>query len=135
VTLAGAAGAAGEALDRSRGGLTTKVHLRADGKYRPLSLIVTQRADCTPFEAVMDKIRVPDWGTGRPRRLPDSVGADKAYGNGLIRSYLRRRGIRRPDRRFLGTNVWTPGGFHRFDRFGPSPLRRHRRTSGIVARR
>jgi transposase len=25
---------------------------------------------------------------------PDSVGADKAYSNGLIRSYLRRRGIR-----------------------------------------
>lgn len=42
----------------------------------------------------MDKIRVPRFGSGRPRRLPDSVGADKAYSNGVIRSYLRQRGIR-----------------------------------------
>lgn len=42
----------------------------------------------------MDKIRVPRLGVGRPRCLPDSVGADKAYSNSLIRSYLRRRGIR-----------------------------------------
>lgn len=42
----------------------------------------------------MDKICVPRLGAGRPRRLPDSAGADKAYSNGLIRSYLRRRGIR-----------------------------------------
>ncbi len=88
--------APGEALGRSRGGLSTKVHLSADGKCRPLSLVVTpgQRADCTQFEPVMDKIRVPRLGAGRPRRLPDSVSADKAYSNSLIRSYLRRRGIR-----------------------------------------
>ncbi len=30
---------------------------------------------------------------GRPRKLPDSVSADKAYSNSLIRTYLRRRGI------------------------------------------
>lgn len=42
----------------------------------------------------MDKICVPRLGAGRPRRLPDSAGDDKAYSNGLIRSYLRRRGIR-----------------------------------------
>ncbi|WP_329537694.1 IS5 family transposase (plasmid) [Streptomyces sp. NBC_01450] len=92
----GGGGASGEALGRSRGGLTTKVHLSADGKCRPLSLVVTpgQRADCTQFEPVMDKIYVPRLGAGRPRRLPDSASADKAYSNGLIRSYLRRRGIR-----------------------------------------
>ncbi|MFE4994728.1 IS5 family transposase [Streptomyces mirabilis] len=84
------------ALGRSRGGLTTKVHLSADGKCRPLSLVVTpgRRADCTQFEPVMDKICVPRLGAGRLRRLPDSAGADKVYSNGLIRSYLRRRGIR-----------------------------------------
>ncbi|MFF8902530.1 IS5 family transposase [Streptomyces lydicus] len=92
----GGGGAAGEALSRSRGGLTTKLHLRADGRCRPLSLVITpgQRADCTQFEPVMDKIRVPRLGAGRPRRLPDSVGAEKAYSNSLTRSYLRRRGIR-----------------------------------------
>ncbi|WP_242442318.1 IS5 family transposase [Streptomyces sp. CB02460] len=85
-----------EVLGRSRGGFTTKIHLSADGKCRPLSLIITsgQRADCTQFEAVMDKIRVPCLGLGRPRRLPDSVSADRAYSNSLIRAYLRRRGIR-----------------------------------------
>ncbi|MFG3510478.1 IS5 family transposase [Streptomyces sp. NPDC047821] len=92
----GGGGAAGEALGRSRGGLTTKLHLSADGKCRPLSLVVTpgQRADCTQFEAVMDKIRVPRLGPGRPRRRPDSVGADKAYSNRRTRTYLRERGIR-----------------------------------------
>lgn len=42
----------------------------------------------------MDKIRVPRAGLGRPHRTPDSVGADKAYSNRKIRSYLRKRGIR-----------------------------------------
>jgi transposase len=59
-------------------------------------LVITpgQRADCTQFEQIMDKICVPRLGVGRPRRVPDSVSADKAYSNGVIRAYLRRRGIR-----------------------------------------
>lgn len=91
----GGGAAAGEAPGRSRGGLTTKPHLSTDGKCRPLSLVITpgQRADCTQFEPVMDKIRVPRLRTGRPRRLPDSDSADNAYSNGEIRAYLRRRGI------------------------------------------
>ncbi|MGW2412994.1 IS5 family transposase [Streptomyces tubercidicus] len=93
---AGGGGAPGEALGRSRGGLTTKIHVAAEGRCRPLSLLITpgQRADCTQFEAVMDKIRVSRTGLGRPRRTPDSVGADKAYSNSKIRAYLRKRGIR-----------------------------------------
>ncbi|MFK0174288.1 IS5 family transposase [Streptomyces sp. NPDC090306] len=84
-----------EALERSLGGFTTNIHLSADGKCRPLSLLITpgQRADCTQFEAVMDKIRVPRLGTGRPPKLPDSASADRAYSNGRIRTYLRGRGI------------------------------------------
>ncbi|WP_385117929.1 IS5 family transposase [Streptomyces sp. NPDC059134] len=93
---AGGGGAAGEALGRSRGGLTTKIHLAAEGKCRPLSMVITpgQRADCTQFEPVMEKICVPRRGRGRPRRTPASVSADKAYSNRKIRSYLRKRGIR-----------------------------------------
>ncbi|WP_425540939.1 IS5 family transposase [Streptomyces coeruleorubidus] len=92
----GGGGAGGEGLGRSRGGFTSKLHLSADGRCRPLSLIVTpgQRADCTQFMPVLEKIRVPRFGPGRPRRKPDSLAADKAYSNGLIREYLRRRGIR-----------------------------------------
>ncbi|OEJ23063.1 transposase [Streptomyces agglomeratus] len=92
----GGGGAGGEGLGRSRGGFTTKLHLSADGRCRPLSLIVTpgQRADCTQFKPVLEKIRVPKLGQGRPRKKPDSVAADKAYSNGPVRNYLRRRGIR-----------------------------------------
>ncbi|WP_443031226.1 IS5 family transposase [Streptomyces sp. 3213.3] len=92
----GGGGAGGEGLGRSRGGFTSKLHLSADGCCRPLSLIVTpgQRADCTQFIAVLEKIRVPRSGVGRPRVKPDNLAADKAYSNGPIREYLRRRGIR-----------------------------------------
>ncbi|MFF1415747.1 IS5 family transposase [Streptomyces sp. NPDC058289] len=92
----GGGGAGGEGLGRSRGGFTTKLHLSADGRCRPLSLIVTpgQRADCTQFQAVLEKIRVPKLGLGRPRKKPDSIAADKAYSNGPCHQYLRRRGIR-----------------------------------------
>ncbi|MFE1691673.1 IS5 family transposase [Streptomyces albidoflavus] len=92
----GGGGEGGEGLGRSRGGFTTKLHLSADGRCRPLSLVVTagQRADCTQFEPVLEKIRVPRPGPGRPRKKPDSVAADKAYSNSPCRTYLRRRGIR-----------------------------------------
>ncbi|MFB6839915.1 transposase [Streptomyces sp. NPDC056361] len=90
-------GAAGdEGLGCSRGGFTTKLHLSADARCHLLSLIVTpdQWADCTQFKPVLEKIRVPKSGPGRPRKTPDSVAADKAYSNGPCREYLRRRGIR-----------------------------------------
>ncbi|MFE5513838.1 IS5 family transposase [Streptomyces sp. NPDC056529] len=92
----GGSGAESEGLGRSRGGFTSKLHLSSDGRCRPLSLVVTagQRADCTQFEPVLDKIRVPRPGPGRPRKKPDSLAADKAYSNGPVRQYLRRRGIR-----------------------------------------
>ncbi|GAA0848850.1 transposase [Streptosporangium amethystogenes subsp. fukuiense] len=65
---------------RSRGGFTTKLHLSADGRCRPLSLVVTpgQRADRTQLEPVLEKIRVPQPGPGRPRKKPDNLAADKA---------------------------------------------------------
>ncbi|MFJ8650693.1 IS5 family transposase [Streptomyces sp. NPDC093546] len=92
----GGGGAGGEGLGRSRGGFTSKLHLSADGRCRPLSLIVTpgQRADCTQLGPVLEKIRVPRIGPGRPRKKPAGLAADKAYSNGLCREYLRQRGIR-----------------------------------------
>nr|AAZ23094.1 possible transposase [Streptomyces fradiae] len=92
----GGGGAGGEGLGRSRGGFTSKLHLSADGHCRPLSLIITpgQRADCTQFKLVLEKIRVPRPGPGRPRKTPDSVAADKAYSNRPCREYLRHRSIR-----------------------------------------
>ncbi|MFC8496018.1 transposase [Streptomyces sp. NPDC057235] len=92
----GGGGATGETLGQSHGGLTCRIHLSAEGHCRPLSLLITpgQRADCTQFEPVMNKIRVPRLGPGRPRRTPNSVAADKAYNNRKTRTYLRKRGIR-----------------------------------------
>ncbi|MET9618825.1 IS5 family transposase [Kitasatospora indigofera] len=83
------------ALGRSRGGLTTKLHLACDGRGRPLGLVVTAGNvnDCTRFEQVMADIRVPRIGPGRPRTRPDHVLGDKGYSSRAIRAHLRRRGI------------------------------------------
>lgn len=53
-----------------------------------------QRGDSPQFSAVLDKIRVPRPGPGRPRTRPDRVLADKAYSSRANRALLRRRGIR-----------------------------------------
>ncbi|MFD0723774.1 IS5 family transposase [Streptomyces globosus] len=88
--------AADHALGRSRGGLSTKVHLAADGDARPLAFTITagQAGDAPAFETVMSRIRVPRSGPGRPRTRPAAVLADRAYSSRAIRGHLRRRGIR-----------------------------------------
>ncbi|MEU3497614.1 IS5 family transposase [Kitasatospora cineracea] len=82
-------------LGRSRGGLTTKLHLAVEQGQKPLSLLVTagQRHDSPQFQPVLEGIRVPRTGPGRPRTRPAKVRADKAYGSRANRAYLRRRGI------------------------------------------
>ncbi len=52
------------------------------------------RGDSPQFEAVLEAIRAPRLGLGRPRKCPDRVWADKAYDSRGNRSYLRRRGIK-----------------------------------------
>lgn len=42
---------------------------------------------------MLEKIRVPQIGPGRPRTKPDSLAADKGYSNSPCREYLRRRSI------------------------------------------
>ncbi|WP_328940229.1 IS5 family transposase [Streptomyces tauricus] len=83
------------ALGRSRGGLTSKIHLACDGQGRPLSFVVTggNTNDCTRFTAVLEAVRVPRMGPGRPRTRPDHVLGDKGYSSKAIRAWLRRRGI------------------------------------------
>jgi transposase len=84
------------ALGRSRGGLTTKLDLGCEQGQKPLSIVLTagQRGDSPQFTVVLDGIRVPLAGGGRPRTRPDRVLADKAYPSWANRAYLRRRGIR-----------------------------------------
>ncbi|MFF4901754.1 transposase [Streptomyces sp. NPDC001068] len=49
--------------------------------------------DCTQFTAVMEAVRVPRTGSGRPRLRPDLLIADKRYSSKAIRAWLRRRGV------------------------------------------
>jgi transposase len=83
-------------LGRSRGGFTTKIHLVCEQGQRSLSLLVTagQRGDSPQFAAVLDSIRVPRIGAGRPCVRPLRVRGDKAYSSRANRAYLRKRGIR-----------------------------------------
>jgi len=52
-----------------------------------------QRHESTRLEAVLDAIRVPRLGRGRPRKRPSHLIADKGYSYPTCRDLLRRRGI------------------------------------------
>ncbi len=124
-------------LGRSRGGFTTKLHLAVEQGQKPMSIVVTagQRGDSPQFEPVLEKVRVPRIGPGRPRVRPDRVRADKAYASRKIRAYLRRRGIRCtiPDKADQARNrqkLGSRGG--RPPRFNPADYReRHAVECGI----
>ncbi len=62
--------------------------------------------DATAFADVLDAIRIPRSGTGRPRTTPERVLGDKAYSSRAIRHLLRRRGIAAtiPERRDQAAN-------------------------------
>jgi transposase len=85
-----------EGLGRSRGGLSTKIHLLADTRCRPLARGTTagQRHDSIAFEPLMQRLRIRRTGYGRSRTRPGQLLADKAYSNRTIRSCLRRRRIK-----------------------------------------
>jgi len=82
-------------LGRSRGGFSTKVHLACDQGQKPLAIVITagQRGDSPQFQAVLERIRVPRLGPGRPRTRPERVLGDRAYSSRANRACLRRRGI------------------------------------------
>jgi hypothetical protein len=108
------------ALGRSRGGLTTKLHLAVEQGQRPLSIVATagQRGDSPQFAAVLGGIRVPRLGPGRPRTRPSRVLADKACSSRANRALLRCRGIRMPPsrRRMTRPPTGAPGASSAADR-------------------
>lgn len=87
--------AASEALGRSRGGVTTKIHVRVDGHGQPITVLLTP-GECHELQMAQPlleqgAIKQP---RGRPRKRPQRLVADKAYGSRAFRQFLRRRGIR-----------------------------------------
>lgn len=96
-----AAGAIGsdaerEALGYSKGGFSTKIHLRCEGSGKPVTFVITvgQRNEAVVFEQLMEQGALKRPSRGRPRLRPVRVVGDKGYTGQPIRSYLRRRGIR-----------------------------------------
>ena len=85
----------GEALGRSRGGLTSKLHLAVDGRGLPMAIGLTagQAGDNPQVLALLDQVRVTRPAGGRPRQRPDRVIADRAYSHPSTRAALRARGI------------------------------------------
>ena len=69
--------------------------MACDGRGRPLALLVSggEAADGAYLAPLLETIRVPRAGRGRPRSRPDRVIADRAYSWPVYRHYLRHRGI------------------------------------------
>ena len=108
---------AGEWLGASRGGRSSKIHVLADGNARPLAVLVSegQASDPTFLEPLLDAVRVPRVGVGRPRKRPTVLRVDRAYGARKFRLVLRRRGIKcvcpeREDARRARLNRGSKGG-------------------------
>lgn len=80
---------------RGRGGRPS-----GPGGQKPMSIVVTagQRGDSPQFQPVLEKVRVPRIGPGRPRVRPDRVRADKAYASRKNRTYLRNAASAAPSR-------------------------------------
>jgi transposase len=85
-----------EALGKSQGGFSTKVHLKAEGQGQPLTVLLTpgQQHESTVFEPLMHRGAIRRPGRGRPRLRPCRVAGDKGYTGRRTRAGLRRRGIR-----------------------------------------
>jgi len=95
-TRAAGDGESVEALGRSQGGFSTKLHLRAEGGGKPITAVLTagERHEQTALEALLDGGAIRRPGRGRPRLRPRRVAGDKGYSSPTARSRLRRRHIR-----------------------------------------
>jgi len=84
------------ALGRSKGGFTTKVHLKVDGNGKPLGHVLTsgQDHDAPIFEQLMQQGKVKRQGRGRPKLNPKAIAGDKGYAAKHIRDYVRSRHIK-----------------------------------------
>lgn len=84
-----------EALGRSQGGFSTKIHVRCDGKGKPITFLLTpgQQHEITVAERLLERGAIRR-GNGHLRIRPKRIAADKGYAFRKYRQYLQRRGIR-----------------------------------------
>ena len=84
-----------EALGRSRGGFSTKIHLRCEGTGRLITFLLTpgQESDIAQAEKLMERGAIRR-GSGQTRLHPERLVADKGYTSTALRSYLHRRHVR-----------------------------------------
>lgn len=82
------------ALGRSRGGWSTKIHLACEQNRQVMAFLLTagQAGDSPQMIPVLQRIRIPRPGPGRPRTR-DRVLGDRAYSSRANRAYLAGRGI------------------------------------------
>src|SRR6266850_4111023 len=85
-----------EAFGRSRGGFSTKVHLRAEGGGKLMTRVLTpgQRHEALVFPPLMAGGQVKRVGPGRPKHRPHRLIGDKGYSSRRIRHDARQPGIR-----------------------------------------
>lgn len=84
-----------EALGRSRGGFTTKIHIRCEGTGKLITFLLTpgQESDIQLAEQLMETGAVRR-KTGHLRLYPKRLMADKGYTSAAFRMYLHQRNIR-----------------------------------------
>jgi transposase len=93
-------------VDRGKPG--SKLHLLCDGGGLPLAAVVTAANvnDTTMFQALVEDIPPIRTPSGRRRRRPGKLHADKGYDSQANRAWLRHRGIRpRIARRWMDSSA------------------------------
>ena len=83
-----------QALGRSVGGFSTKVHVKAEGFGKPINFVVTsgERHEAVAFPDLVKGGSVKRQGRGRPKYRSRYLVGDKAYSSQKIRQQLRRSG-------------------------------------------
>src|SRR5918997_5527161 len=87
--------APGEALGRSQGGFSTKLHLRVEGGGKPIIAVLPggERHEQIALEELLDGSAIRRVGRGRPRLRPRRLAGDKGYSSPTARRRLRQRRI------------------------------------------
>jgi transposase len=82
-----------QALGRSRGGFSTKIHVLCEGAGLPISVLLTpgQAHESTMLEPLLWSVAIGG-KPGPPRQRFDTVAGDKGYDGEAMRETIRARG-------------------------------------------